>query len=434
MESQTPHAIAARYQRSFPVRAGYLPEDPSHLHDWNDMFVGAVPSGKPDTYTPRHRTVESFAELLDHDPIIRMLVHEMIEQEQLLYPDKPRNHVQDVNHLLELLDNVVKTAPTFGRKANPATNTKAEPAVAFPMSALLGFMMMTTAGEAVFRHPKFNEALRAILSEWCAFLTSPASKTVLTRKEGGWLSPIAYHRLKLADYKITEADDGGFRCWDEFFRRELKDVTSQRPLPDPDDDALIVSANDGPVRYIARNVKAKATFWVKGEYYSLRDMLATDERCDTFAGGDVIQSFLAGSDYHRFTSPIAGEILEIVPIPGLLFSNAESAGYDPEGVDSLVYDATVNTRTLVVIKGNEAVGTVCVIPIGITEVSSLTINVKCGDHVKKGDELGWFSFGGSTLCMVFQPGKIGEFVVDDKTRLSAREHIATAIPIRTTKS
>lgn len=53
---------------------------------------------------------------------------------------------------------------------------------------------------------------------------------------------------------------------------------------------------------------------------------------------------------------------------------------------------------------------------------------------KKGDELGWFSFGGSTLVMVFQKDTIDKFVVDDKTRLSAREHIATAIPIRTTKS
>lgn len=34
--------------------------------------------------------------------------------------------------------------------------------------------------------------------------------------------------------------------------------------------------------------------------------------------------------------------------------------------------------------------------------------------------MGWFSFGRSTLCIVFQKDKIGEFVVDDKTRLSAR--------------
>jgi len=82
-----------------------------------------------------------------------------------------------VNHLLELLDNVIKTAPTFGRKANPAIGTKGEPAIAFPMSALLGFMMMTTAGEAVFRHPKFNDALRLILSEWCTFRTAIPIRT-----------------------------------------------------------------------------------------------------------------------------------------------------------------------------------------------------------------------------------------------------------------
>jgi phosphatidylserine decarboxylase len=37
--------------------------------------------------------------------------------------------------------------------------------------------------------------------------------------------------------------------------------------------------------------------------------------------------------------------------------------------------------------------------------------VKPGQQVKKGDELGCFSYGGSSMCLVFQPGAIDHFTV-----------------------
>ena len=79
---------------------------------------------------------------------------------------------------------------------------------------------------------------------------------------------------------------------------------------------------------------------------------------------------------------------------------------------SLGYEASVNTRGLVYIQSPDPViGMVCVIPIGITEISSISIKVKPGTRVKKGEELGNFSYGGSTLAIVFQPGSIDHFTV-----------------------
>jgi phosphatidylserine decarboxylase len=83
---------------------------------------------------------------------------------------------------------------------------------------------------------------------------------------------------------------------------------------------------------------------------------------------------------------------------------------------------SVNTHGLVFIE-SDAAGLVCVIPIGITEVSSITLEVKQGNEVKKGTELGYFSFGGSTLCMVFQPG-----VVDYYTLRAPKVHDPNASP------
>ena len=37
-------------------------------------------------------------------------------------------------------------------------------------------------------------------------------------------------------------------------------------------------------------------------------------------------------------------------------------------------------------------------------------NIAPGYHVAKGEELGYFQFGGSTYCLVFRPGVIADFV------------------------
>lgn len=417
MARHTADTFEARYRQSVRVRSGYLPQDPSAVLEWNDTFIDAVRSGT--TPAPQwNSAVTDLATLLQNDPIIRMLVTEMILQEPDLYPRIKRKHVKDVDELLVLLDVVIRTAPVFG--------TETIPKVAFPMSTLLGFMMMTTAGEAVFRHATFNAAMLAILSEWCKFLESEDSLSVVTREKGNWLSKAAYQELHLEDYAIDSTEHGGFKCWNDFFRRQFTSIDTARPMDGKGDDAVIVAASDGAVRHITKGVKREDMFWVKGDHYSLRNMLVEPEYYDMFDGGDVIQTFLTGSDYHHFVSPIDGVIRAVLKIPGLLFSNAESAGYDPTGVKSLVYNATVNTRTLVLIDGPPRVGTVCVIPIGITEVSAITIGPKPGDKVAKGQELGAFSFGGSTLCTVFQKGKIKEFVVTTSTVLRARKKIATA--------
>jgi phosphatidylserine decarboxylase len=49
----------------------------------------------------------------------------------------------------------------------------------------------------------------------------------------------------------------------------------------------------------------------------------------------------------------------------------------------------------------------------MSEVSSCLIDSKVmpGYHVGKGEELGYFQFGGSTHCLVFRPGAIAEFAL-----------------------
>ena len=47
---------------------------------------------------------------------------------------------------------------------------------------------------------------------------------------------------------------------------------------------------------------------------------------------------------------------------------------------------------------NPDIGLMCMIAIGMAEVSTCDMTVKEGQHVKKGDQMGMFHFGVSNFC------------------------------------
>ncbi|HWT04429.1 MAG TPA: phophatidylserine decarboxylase associated domain-containing protein [Xanthomonadales bacterium] len=389
--------VDARYKRQFAVRAGYLPKKREALHGWNAAMQTKVAGVKAQGEVRIvSESVRELGRLVERDPMVRMYVHEMLEQVQLLdgVPPTPRT----VDELLIALDHITRMAPYYDTHS-----------VAFPMSALFSYMMMTDAGEAIFRNAAFNEAIRQILKDWCRYLNAPESRHTLNHGPHGWLSPFAYQDMKLYEFVTDRSDPHwGWKSYNDFFHRAIK--PEARPIAGPDDPAVIVSANDGHVLSIARGVKRTDEFWLKGEPFSLADMLDRSAYVDRFVDGYVFQSFLSGANYHRWHAPVDGTVEEAYVVNGLQFSDAESAGPDPGADLSEGYYASVNTRGLVFIRADKkAIGTVCVIPIGITEISSVEITVKAGDEVKKGDQLGYFSYGGSTLALVFEHGAIDHF-------------------------
>ena len=166
-----------------------------------------------------------------------------------------------------------------------------------------------------------------------------------------------------------------------------------------------------------------------GHPYSIDNILGplSNEYSDLFVGGDVLQSYLSGTDYHRFHAPISGMVTRIELVHGLTFSETETEGFDPNGVrKSVGYEAHVNTRLLMMIdSGDSALGTVCYVPIGMGQVSSIRMTVVEGQYINKGDEVGWFSYGGSSIVLIFQPNVIQKVHVKTDDVIQARQRIAT---------
>jgi len=404
MSDDVEQAIEARYRRSFGRVAGYLPKNRAAVDAWLKNLAQEVATRLAKGGPIVSPSVAALALLIERDGIVRMYVTQMIDQ----VPPKYK-HIQGIPELLSALELIITTAPEYS--PIPADQNF------FPVSTLFTYMMMTPAGEAAFRYVAFNEAIRAILQEWCTYLDSAASQYVLNEGVNGWLSPPAYKQNKLYEFKIPDRGlpHWGFPSFNAYFHRQIKPEC--RPIAAPDNPKVIVSANDGTVVTYVSDVQAQANFWIKGQPYSLINMLNGSEYTERFIGGDVFQSFLSGADYHRWHSPIDGVVRSAEVVGGLMFSDAESAGFDPTAATySQGYEASVNTRGLVFVESPDPViGMVCVMPIGITEISSVTLEVKAGDPVKKGQELGYFSYGGSSMVLVFQRGAIDFFTAPQNT-------------------
>lgn len=381
-----------------------MPGFSPHLRPEINRFLGEVEEELRETrvdemqWSPQVRALDH---LLRSDPIVRMYAQEMLQQ-------VPAQHrvVHSVSALLTALHLLSTRAPEFcadPRRAN-----------FFPVSTLFVHMMMTPAGQAIFRIESFNDCIRGILRSWCDFLDSPASRSVLHTGENGWLSPASCERHRMHEYLIPDPCDvhWGFQSFNAFFHRHIRPEC--RPVDSPDDPRVVVSPNDGTLYKVQRAVKRNDRFWIKSQPYSLEHMLAGDPLFRLFEGGTVYQSFLDGRNFHRFWSPIRGVVRKISVIEGLMFSNAESMGEDlTAGTYSQAYMACVNTRSLVFLESDEAgVGMVALMAVGISEVSSITLSVQVGQRVDKGEEIGFFSYGGSSVCLLFQPAAIPEFTID----------------------
>ena len=196
----------------------------------------------------------------------------------------------------------------------------------------------------------------------------------------------------------------GFKSWDDFFTREFREGV--RPVASPDDPQVIVNACESAPYKIQYNVKRRDRFWIKGQPYSINFMLANDPLTEKFVGGTVYQAFLNAYSYHRWHSPVDGKILKSYVVDGSYYSEAQCMKSDPAGPnESQGYITEVATRGLIFIEAdNPAIGLMCFIAIGMAEVSTCDIKVFDGQHVKKGQQLGMFHFGGSTYCLLFRSG------------------------------
>lgn len=234
----------------------------------------------------------------------------------------------------------------------------------------------------------FENWSRDVMAEWGHFLDSPASIAGL----GTFYDDPA---MKLEDYVVGPS---GWLTFNQFFARQIK--PGKRPIAGLADGRTIVSPADAVFKG-AFPITDEATLEVKGITHRIADLLKDSELGERFRGGVFTHFFLSITDYHRFHVPVAGKVVEKKTVPGFayigVFQRPDGSTYLTDG-ESYQFS---QQRGVVVLETKE-IGLVAILPIGMGPVSSVELSPDPGAELYKGEELGFFQFGGSDVIVLFE--------------------------------
>eukprot|EP00123_Amoebidium_parasiticum_P015863 comp23183_c0_seq1/m.37572 comp23183_c0_seq1/g.37572 ORF comp23183_c0_seq1/g.37572 comp23183_c0_seq1/m.37572 type:complete len:812 (-) comp23183_c0_seq1:190-2625(-) len=233
-----------------------------------------------------------------------------------------------------------------------------------------------------------NRVLRSMSQKEGAKMDNPASKKKIP-------DFIATHNLNMAE--VLDPLEA-FPHFNAFFYRKLK--PDARPITALDDPTVVVSPADCRMTVFPTIMDA-TTLWIKGSEFTIDGLLGprAAELAPQFYGGSLCIARLAPQDYHRWHSPVTGTLGLRTPISGELYT------VNPVAVRQPLNVYTENKREVCEIH-TDAFGLVVMIAVGATMVGSIVITAKDGTKITKGDEHGYFAFGGSTILLLFRPGTV----------------------------
>jgi phosphatidylserine decarboxylase len=222
-----------------------------------------------------------------------------------------------------------------------------------------------------------------------------------------------------------------FGCFNDFFVRKL--APGARQVAEPSDAGVAVSPADCRLLVFASTHDA-TSIWIKGASFTIEGLLgpAMAHVADRFVGGALVIARLAPQDYHRWHFPVSGVYGTPAPISGELFT------VNPIAVRRDIDVYTRNQRSVSLVE-TEAFGTVAMVAVGATMVGSINLTATPETSVSKGDEHGFFAFGGSTVVLLFQPGRIrfeagllkrSQMPLETLVRMGRRIGVAANTPLR----
>lgn len=185
-----------------------------------------------------------------------------------------------------------------------------------------------------------------------------------------------------------------FPTFNAFFARRLK--ASARPIvPGPETIALPADGRHFAIPDVAKN----EGIFVKGVSFNLTALLGDAVLAEKYSRGSLLISRLCPVDYHRFHFPASGVPGKARLINGPLYSVSPVALRQRP---TLLWE---NKRYITVLK-TEAYGEVIILEVGATCVGAVHQTYRLGNRVNKGEEKGYFTFGGSCVITLFEPERV----------------------------
>ena len=182
-----------------------------------------------------------------------------------------------------------------------------------------------------------------------------------------------------------------YSSFNDFFTRKIK--PDCRPVPE-DLDVLISPCDCLATVY---PIQENTTFSIKNTEYTLRSLLRSPRLAKRFRGGYAYILRLTVEDYHRYLYSVSGKQSKNYHIDGTFHTvNPIANDYLP------IYKE--NTREYTVIHSKEF-GDVLQMEVGALLVGKIS-NHKQSTVVTRGEEKGFFEYGGSTIVVLTQKGRV----------------------------
>jgi phosphatidylserine decarboxylase precursor len=260
--------------------------------------------------------------------------------------------------------------------------------LAAPKVFNLHYVINQAPGDVLNEDEAFSQWMRRVADAWGEFLDTPASAAGIESF------------TSLPDYNVDDyiAGPSGWRTFNQFFAREIR--PGKRPVAAPDDDRVIVSPADA-VFMGSWPIEADSTVVIKEAPWRIDQLLDGSPYADAFANGTYTHSFLRIADYHRYHVPVGGVVKEVRNVQGRVFLDVVK---QPDGTLSAVNGDShqFNQERGFVVIESPVVGLVALVPVGMTVISSVNLTPEVGAELRKGDQFGYFLFGGSDIVVLFQ--------------------------------
>ena len=217
-----------------------------------------------------------------------------------------------------------------------------------------------------------------------------------------FLIRFAVKKFKINLEEAIYSDPSAYKSFNDFFTRNLK--PGIRPLENNEN--IIISPCDGQLTQSGQ-ISNATLIQAKGKHFSVEVLLAENAPPHNYSDFAVI--YLSPKDYHRVHMPMDGKLKKMVYVPGRLFSVNRVTASHIEGL------FTKNER--VICYFDTHIGEIAIIFVGAMLVAGISTawhkhvapnrlkSIECWDYTrcnfqyKKGEEIGFFNFGSTVICL-----------------------------------
>ena len=200
-----------------------------------------------------------------------------------------------------------------------------------------------------------------------------------------------------------------FRSYNDFFTRRIR--PGERMIAQGEN--LLISPCDGKATVC--RIGTDTRFYIKDTLYTAAQLLRNERLADHYKGGYAVILRLTVDDYHRYAFVDDGELSREFHIPGVYHTVNPVAGeYYP------IYKE--NTREFCIQKSRHF-GRLLLMEVGALLVGRI-VNHDVEQTVSRGEEKGYFEFGGSTVIVAVQAGQVR---IDEDIWQNSAEGIETVV-------